>query len=395
MRRKILLSIALILIMFIGCVYATEEGAPIPKEWLRTGEISENVEKEKISETYFMVDENASLQDKIIDGNLFAVGTSMFLDNVEVYGNVFIAGQNTTISNITVHGTAFLVSETINISNSNFNGNVFSASQTINFEGVAQDLFVASENLAVNNGSIIHRDVFAAGSSVVFSGNVGRNVNMSGNEIMIMDGTIIDGALNYSSVQEAGIAVESQIGSINFNKQEEIVENEGATRMSHSVYNAVVLLIKSIFVCGFIFLYARGFIEKQKTENVVGYFVKNTFKGLGWLILIPTIAILLLFTGVSVGLSFVVLALYSMILWLSVPVVAIAITANVTKNQEFKAWKFYGYSLLISIILILVKQVSTLGGIMTFVFGLATLGIVMSSLKNKKVKNSIDNEVIK
>ena len=32
---------------------------------------------------------------------------------------------------------------------------------------------------------------------------------------------------------------------------------------------------------------------------------------------------------------------------------------------------------------------------MTFVFGLATLGIVMSSLKNKKVKNSIDNEVIK
>lgn len=405
MKKRIFLSIVLILlVVFTSCAYATEEpdvmlisedaenleGSAIPEEWRRDVETTGDSNIQIISNSHFMVDENPSLQDTEIDGNLFAVGTNVALNNVIVYGDIFIAGQNITFSNITVYGTAFLAGETINMNNSNFNGNVFSASQTMNFAGVAQDIFAAGENLAINDGSLIAREIFASASTISLNGTIGKNAHIAAEEVIVMDNANIAGTLNYSSTQEASISAESNIGVVEFNKTEEVVEEETTSQISVKSYNVVTIVIKSIFICGFIFLFARGFMEKQKNQNIAAYFGKNTLKGLGWAILIPVVSILFLCTGVTLGLSFAVFALYCIILWVSVPVVSIAITANITANKEYNAWKFYGYSLLISVVLAVLKQIPTLGPIITIIVGLAAMGIIMSSLKNKKaeVENS-------
>lgn len=401
MKKRIFLSIILILlVVFTSCVYATEdpavmlinedientEGSAIPEEWRRDVEATSESNIQIISNSHFMVEENPSLQNVEIDGNLFAVGANVSLNNVVIYGDIFIAGQNITFSNITVYGTAFLAGETINTNNANFNANVFSASQIINFTGVAQDIFAVAENLTINDGSLIAREIFAGASSISLDGTIGKNAYISAEEVIIMENANIGGALNYSSNQEADISSESNIGVVEFNKVEEVAQEETSSQINVTAYNVVTLIIKCIFVCGFIFLFARGFMEKQKTQNIVAYFGKNTLKGLGWAILIPVVSVLFLCTGVTLGLSFTVFALYCIMFWVSVPVVSIAITANITANKEYNAWKFYGISLLISIVFAVLKQIPTLGGIVTIVVGLAAMGIIMSSLKNKKSK---------
>lgn len=390
MKKKIFLSI--VLIFFILCAtitYATENNEVMP-----ISEEEKNIEV--ISNSHFMFEENPSLQDVVIDGNLFVVGTDLSLNNVIIYGDIFVASQNITFSNVTTYGTAFFAGDTINMNNANFAGNIFSASKTMNFTGVAQDIFVAAENISLNEGSLVARDVFAGANTIVLDANVGKDAKLSAEEIIVKKNANIAGILNYSSEEEADISKESTIGAIEFNKVEEVEAEEETTLIANiEIYNVIVLAIKSVFVCGFVFLFGKGFMEKQKVKSVTGYIGINTLKGLGWSILIPIIGILLLFTGVSFGLAVIVFVLYSIILWASVPIVAITITANITSNREYSAWKFYGYSLLISLVIAILKQIALIGGITTVVVGFAAMGIVISSLKNKKEKpEKVEAEIV-
>lgn len=401
MKKRIFLSVVLILIMVVNFAYATENpevmlvDEAIPEEWQRTGENAEEEIEEILSESQFLAEENLTLQNTAIDGNLFALGTTVSLNNVVVYGDIYICGQDVTISNITVYGTAFLAGENVNMNNANFAGNVFNASLTMNFTGIAQDIFAVAENIEFNEESLVYRDVFAIATKAVFKGGIGRNANISSEEIIVMSNANINGTLTYSSEQEANIASESRVGAVNFNKQEIIEEEEENLTLNDIIYNSVAIMVKSIFVCGFIFLFARGFMEKQKTENMVNFFGINILKGFGWLILIPVIGLLVLCSGVAVGLSFTIFALYSIVLWASVPIVAIAITANITKNQEYNTWKLYGYSLVVSLVLTLLKQISVIGGWVTFIVAIAAMGIIFSSLKNKTSKTeNVETEII-
>lgn len=404
MKKRFILSIVLILaVLFSSFAYATEntdvmpnnadEGAAIPEEWRRTGTV-ETPATNMLSNTQYIFEENANLQDVEVDGNIFAFGTNLSLTNVVVHGDVFIAGQNITFSNLTVNGTVFVAGETINMNDVNISGNLFNASETINLKGTAKDAYIAAANLTINDGSMISRELFASAEQVDFvGGQVGKNAYISADELTIGSTAGIAGTLNYSSEEEAEISSDSIIGDVNFNKVEIEVE-ENVPKTGAKVYNAVVIAIKSIFICGFIFLFAKGFMEKQKSESVGGYFVKNTLKGLAWTVVIPIVFMMLLCTGVTVGLSFVVLAIYIIIFWMSVPIVAVAITANIDTKQE-NIWRTYGYAVLISIAIALLKQIPTLGGIITFVVGIAAMGIVMSSLKNKKNNNTkIEAEVV-
>ena len=398
MKKKILLSIILIvLVIFTNAAYATEDANIMP---ISEQEESVSIKNdfEIIENTHVMSEEHSTLHDTIVNGNLFGFGTNVSLNNVVIYGDMFICGQNVTFSNVIVYGTAFLAGETINMNNSNFAGNIFNASQTMNFHGTAQDIFAAGETLTINSGSQIARELFAASNVLnIEGGSIGANANISAETLTVGPTANIVGNLNYSSSTEADISSDSIIGSVNFNKTEitEDVNKESGV-VNNKIYNAITLMIKCIFVCGFVFLYARKFVEKQKVEKVVGYFGINILKGFGWLILIPVIAFMLLITGFAVGLSFAVIALYSIILWASVPIVAIAVTANITKNQPDNAWKTYGCSLLVSIVFILLKQISVIGGIVTFILALASMGIIMSSLKNKKTKlENTEAEIIK
>ena len=401
MKKRIFLSVVLILIMVVNFAYATENpdvmlvDEAIPEEWQRTGENAEEEIEEILSESQFLAEENLTLQNTAIDGNLFALGTTVSLNNVVVYGDIYICGQDVTISNITVYGTAFLAGENVNMNNANFAGNVFNASLTMNFTGIAQDIFAVAENIEFNEESLVYRDVFAIATKAVFKGGIGRNANISSEEIIVMSNANINGTLTYSSEQEANIDSESRVGAVNFNKQEIIEEEEENLTLNDIIYNYVAIMVKSIFVCGFIFLFARGFMEKQKTENMVNFFGINILKGFGWLILIPVIGLLVLCSGVAVGLSFTIFALYSIVLWASVPVVAIAITANITKNKEYNTWKLYGYSLVVSLVLTLLKQISVIGGWVTFIVAIAAMGIIFSSLKNKTSKTeNVETEII-
>lgn len=399
--KKILSIILLLIVVFSTFSYATEkvntedvmlineendEGSAIPEEWRRTGAVETEKNNTVIDQSHFMVDENASLKDTIINGNLFVFGTNVSLNNVVIEGEVFIVGQNVTLSDVTVNGTGFIVGEITNMNIVNFTGNIFNVAQTINFIGNARDVFAVAEDMAFTEGTTIARDVFATATRIVFDASVGKDVNISGKEIILMENTNILGTLNYSSEQEAGIPLESNIGKVNFNKIEQEVEETTSEALNPKVYNVVTIAIKSIFVCGFIFLFGKSFMEKQKVSNIGGYLGKNTLTGLGWAIIIPIIAILLLFTGVSVGLSFTVFAVYCILFWASVPIISIVITSNITSKQAYNAWRFFGYSILISIIIAILKQLPKIGGVVTVVVGFAAIGIVLSSLKKKKIK---------
>lgn len=397
--KKVLSIIAILLVVLTSCVFtnicnATEDDGimlineeydnmAIPESWRRD---TNSEDLEILDQTYFIGQENSRLENAVVNGNVFAFGTNINLNNVIIYGDLFVACQNLNLSNVTLNGTAFMACETNNIYNTEVVGNIFNASETMNFAGMTQDMFAVASNIIINEGAIIAREIYASASSIEFNGgNVGKNVYVSTNELTVSENAFIEGNLNYSSENKANIVASENIGSINFNQIKQEAEEEDKGIVSNTkIYNVVVIAIKSLFVCIFIFLFAKGFMEKQKVSNLPGYLCKNTLKGLGFGIIIPIFAIMLFLTGLAVGLSVSLIGIYCILLWIGVPVVAITIACNLKPSQPYNIWRFLLYTLIISVIIAILKQIPTLGGIVTVIVSLAGLGIILSSLKNKK-----------
>lgn len=394
MKKKIILSILIIALCFIGAVYATE--VTNPNDGLMV--ISDNLQV--VDADDFQAGDIVTVENKTVNGNAFAAGERLTFSNVTLNGDLFVAGQYIDLKNVNVTGSVFVAGEFITLTGASFSGNLYVAGSEVSLvETTIQDVFSASAELKIDGGSNILRTVNAvAGDIVIDNSQIGRNANLSVDELNIGPAAKITGALFYSSEEEANISDVANIGNVNYTPvvvDEDTVEETSG--ISVALYSILVIAIKAVFVCGFIFLFAKGFIEQQKVKNIVAHLGVNAAKGLLWAIVVPIISILLLCSGVAVGLSFSVLAIYFIIFNISSSLVAVSIGATITQKMEYNAWRFYGITLLVALIIAILEQIPTLGGIITVFVGLAGMGLIFSSLKTKKATKEepkVETEVV-
>ena len=346
-----------------------------------------------ISETTFIAEDDAKLENKLIDGNLFVFGKSVTIKNVVVYGDVFIAGTDVTLTDFSVIGVAFIGGQTINTNNISVAANSYICGETIKFLGETQDLFVLAENITIEDGSYIGRELFAGGSLVdITGGTIGRNVYTREADLIIGSEANITGELNYYSKKQAEIQNGSKIGKVNYH---EVADETGSIETGSSINSILTSILAVTFQSAVVCLIILKFVKKQEVNNIVAYLGKSALKGFGWSILIPIVAMILFILGIitelTFGLSVVLFTLYMIALWLGVPLVATAITTNIMSNKESSTIKNLGISVVISLVIAILKVIPKLGGIVSFVVAVAGIGIIMSLLKSSnKCKKNID-----
>lgn len=444
MKKKILISVVLIVALISSVVYATESNlAPttdastlqamplvgeenseltpttdantlqdtklvkdtetnsedyvIPEEWRR--DASEDVAIEdtatNVMSDDFQSEDVLEIKNKGVDGNAFYAGKEIIMNNVDISGDLFIAAEKLTLKNVYISGNIYAAGKDITLEENNITGNAYLASGTITLIGTTvQDVFSASESLVINSNSYIRRTINAGASSINLSDStIGRHMNIATSNLVIGENARVTGSLNYSAEQEASIAPNATIGKVNFKQITENDEEAPKTDISSIIYSIISTMVYSALVCGFIVLFAKGFVEKQKVENVVAHIAKNTGIGLLLAIVVPIISILLMCTGVGVGFALLVLVLYFVVFSISSPLVAVSITAAVTRKTEFSKLKFYGITLLVSLMIAILSKIPVLGAFVSIVVTLAGMGLVFSGLKAKKEKKEVEPTV--
>lgn len=406
MKKKVFLSIVLIVtILFAGIVYATEESTAVSAESTEaetteavtteekedveetfTTEIAGKDEAELISGTYFMSED---LVNTVVNGNVFGAGSDLTVSDAEIYGDLYIVGSDITLVNVNVYGNILIAGKDISVSEAIITGNVFVAGDSLEFAGISQDIFAVAQVITLTENCTVVREVYAMAGSIYLDGaDIGSNAYLTADTLSVDENVTIGDTLNYSATS-VSISEDSSIGTVNYNDLTE--STSSSSNWKSALYSIVTITIKAIFILGFIFLFAKGFIEKQKTENVTKYIATSTLKGLGWAVVIPIVAVILLFTGLAYGLSLGVLAIYMLLFWASTSIVAVTITANVAKDEE-NIWRFYGHSILVVIAIAVLRQIPIIKWIVTVVVGLAGMGIFMNMFKREKKADNVKDE---
>lgn len=409
-KKSFCIVLVIILLLNLSVVFATETSTTVEDNlMLTTYDNVEDIAEEPMvigilddnnfkDSNEILLDEDVNLSNININGNLVIFAKNVDLQNVNVNGDVAIFGETIKISNLNItNGATLIAGQNITLNMITSTGNVYTAGENITATANANGLYLAGADIELGNESQISKLYNYSANLSIKGGNYDR-VEASVNDLYVGPNTVISENLKYTSSNEGNIDTSANIANIDFTKSlqndEEDIETV-ADILKDKVYNVFTLVVKSALVCGFIFLFATGLINKTKTENSVKYLGLATLKGLGWTVLVPIIAICLLISGLAIGTSFAVIAVYVLIFWASVPLVSIVIMNMITKNMPENKWKNYGIALLVALVIGVLGEIPTIGGIVTVLVGFAGMGIFFNSLNpNKTKKNEAKVEVV-
>lgn len=310
--------------------------------------------------------------------------------------SVFAAGKDIDVSSF-IDGSTFVAGEDINIRSSQ--DIIFAAGEDIKIEDAyAKDVFVAGKELEINNSQI--RDLFAfaedieinseishnaylGATKVVINSKIMGNVYIAADEIIIKDGAEIMGTLEYPDTAYINISDEAVIES---KKEFNVVQNDVGTNIQLEVTNFINSYL-ALLVTGIVFMiiYKKCFDKLEKEELSFNNIMKKI--GLGFLLLIgmPILSLFFMVSIVGIPLSFITLALYVILIYISI-----------IPTGYFIAYKLFNkniknqYALLaIGILIIkLLEYLPVIGGFVVFAslcFGMWTaLGITNKKTVKEK-----------
>ena len=195
--------------------------------------------------------------------------------------------------------------------------------------------------------------------------------------------------LNYSSNSEIEHAEDITVrGEIKFEKDEEEVEDKNV--VLDYVMDALQNIVFSIAIYAILIFLAPKFVEKSK-EYLSTRGLLATAIGLAFTIIVPIVAIVLLFTGIGVSLAFTFAFVYILVLMLSTAIVTITINEYVCGKVEKlnSTWKKILMIIPVALVLYLIKQIPFLGGIVSIVVFFAGVGIVILYQFSKRKKDEV------
>lgn len=231
--------------------------------------------------------------DVVVSGRDLFIGYRILADVMAVGGSINLRGE--ILDDVRVAGGDIKIDATIG-------DDLFAAGGVINiFSGtiVSGGAWLAGGE--VNMAGTINKDLLIGAGKISISGTVQGDVELKGDEIQILEGTLIKGSLHYMSPHKAKIHPDAKImGKVTY----EHIEWDDSSR-GYGIFFALTLVVASIVL----FKLFPGF-----TMSAASRIMSDPWKsfGVGFVLLIvtPVVAILLMSVvlGIWVGLS--ILALY-------------------------------------------------------------------------------------
>lgn len=310
----------------------------------------------------FVLQNNSSIEEDV-DGNLYIMA-----DNVDiaanVYGNIFVMGRNVNIKG-NIEGSAFILAENLNF-----------------VYGQVKDVYFYANNISVSEEAVILREAKMMGDAITISGSITGDMYSQAETITLSETGSITGKLVYSA-KELYQANEDQIGSTE--KQE--IQNEEVKEKSVFVSKAEDVLYETftaLFIIGLIVLMANKNMEGKIT---VADSVKGVIGGIVWIIVIPVIVVLLMITLIGLPFSIILLMIYILMFFVAIPAMSLQISAYILniKNKDSKVLLWL-LAVVIYCGLAILREIPTLGIIITLLAGTYGFNLIIKTLFSKKKK---------
>jgi cytoskeletal protein CcmA (bactofilin family) len=245
---------------------------------------------------------------------------------------------------------------------------------------VGRDAILGSTNVTV--GGQIARDLQAGGTNVKIDGAVGGNVLATVDKLQLTDRATVGGSLKYTSKNEAQIANTSSVkGPI----QRQTPADTGRAPLVTGTAAVVLEWLKGLIgllILGILVVFFFPGFSRRAGEALVRSPWLTLAIGALVLIGLPILSVVFFAVGALIGgwwIGFVVLAVFGVVLALSIPVAAVGVGGAVLRiaRRPVPVWLALFIGL---VVLLLVALVPILGGVVIFcalLFGMGATTIAV------------------
>ena len=331
-----------------------------------------------------------------IEDDLYAFGTNIAI-NGTIHGDLIAGGNNISVDG-NVTGDVIAGGNSVAI-RGQVGGSVRAAGNTVVVDGkIANDLVVGGNELTIlGNGRVgrdvivgatnatisgqIGRDLQAGGANVKIDSSVGGNVTANVERLQITDRGTVGGSLKYTSKNEAQIA---NAASVKGSVERQTPDNGRAPLFSGTAALVVEWLkgLIGLLILGILVVFFFPGFSRRAGEVLVHSPWLTLAVGALALIGLPILSIVFFAVGALIGgwwIGFVVLALFVVVLALSIPVAAVGVGGALLRvaRRPVPVW----LALFIGLVaLLLVALIPILGGIVIFfalLFGMGATTIAV------------------
>ena len=331
-----------------------------------------------------------------IEDDLYAFGTNIAI-NGTIHGDLIVGGNNISVDG-NVTGDVIAGGNSVVI-RGQVGGSVRAAGNTVVVDGkIANDLVVGGNELTIlGNGRVgrdvivgatnatisgqIGRDLQAGGANVKIDSSVGGNVTANVERLQITDRGTVGGSLKYTSKNEAQIA---NAASVKGSVERQTPDNGRAPLFSGTAALVVEWLkgLIGLLILGILVVFFFPGFSRRAGEVLVHSPWLTLAVGALALIGLPILSIVFFAVGYLIGgwwIGFVVLALFVVVLALSIPVAAVGVGGALLRvaRRPVPVW----LALFIGLVaLLLVALIPILGGIVIFcalLFGMGATTIAV------------------
>ena len=319
------------------------------------------------------------------DGDLYKAGGDIEITEA-INGNAFISGNSVTVKG-QIGGDLFVFANNLNIDGAQIYGNVFAVSNNITLNGLIYDLYGICNTLNVPYNGTVYRDIKVMCNSATIDGVIGGNVYITDAQKLTLEADcMIYKDLNYSAPSEIEVKDGTVQGNVSFTSS-----MYKASAMDY-VMSFAYLVIFVLVVWLLMMFIAPRFMEKATRVGKEKILPSLGFGILG-LILIPVIAILLIFTVVGTPISMALMAIYALLVAITFTIVTLTF-ANMLANKVkfFAKFKNLIGIILIALILWALTLIPYVGIIIKLLITIYGFGILMISIFNKKLNKEVVDE---
>ncbi len=315
----------------------------------------------------------------------------------EYNASIASAGDSVNVDGI-VHGFSALAGNKVSLDGET--DYCFIAGNSITLNGVVNnDAFIAGNLITASDDAVFKRDAVIGGTDIELSGNFGRNVslygtkvtlknvNIAGNvrvyaeSIVINKDVVITGTLYYPEDSKYRVNNDASIGSVQKTSaiKSEDDENYFATVSSKIwsflglalVFAAISLFFPNVF----------NNINEKYAEFELSEAVEVFTKGLVVIILVPVVAVLLIFTMIGIPLGILLFLFYGISIYLTSIFTGYLIGYKIWQkifDKDAHILLFGIIGLFILLILQLIPGVRILATIISVLVG---LGLIFDTIK--------------
>lgn len=375
-----------------------DEDSYVPENWRRDMETptlyenSATSDIELVSKNDFQYgEEYIEISNKEIDGNAYYFAEKINVHDIAIKGDMYILSGSINIKNIDIDGNLYLLGSETNLENVNVDGNIYNLSVSININGaMVDDIFSISSYLNISGKTFVNRNLEAMCSEVQLE-DVGiyRKADIFTENISVSEATSI-GELNYIAEKPADGLESASIGNVNFtyNEKKEVQQDAIKSTMYNAVFSVFTGMVTTLFVAFYIILGTNNsFIERRRVSNIISYIGKSILIGALLLIFVPIVFMALLMTVVGIPMAFAIIALYVVILIISLPLVSLTIAAWATREKPEKK-NLAVATFIIAFAIAILSKLPYIGPVISLCVGCSGLGLIfIGDDKNIKDKN--------